>query len=86
MARDVELLAEYARNKSESAFTALVERNLPLVFSAALRQLDGNRALAEDVAQMVFTDLARKASSLSRHKSLTGWLYKSELNTSAAVA
>ena len=61
MMHDVELLAEYAGNKTESAFTALVERNVPLVFSSALRQLGGNRALAEDVAQMVFANLARRA-------------------------
>ena len=37
----------------------LVERYLPLVYSAALRQVGGNRQMAEDVAQHVFTELAR---------------------------
>jgi RNA polymerase sigma factor (sigma-70 family) len=35
------------------------------------------RKLAQDVAQTVFTDLARKAGSLARRESLTGWLYTS---------
>src|SRR5208282_4148506 len=40
-------------------------------------QAGGDAHLAQDVAQTVFTDLARKASSLSRRETLTGWLYTS---------
>jgi DNA-directed RNA polymerase specialized sigma24 family protein len=59
-----ELLRQYAETGSEKAFAELVLRNLPLVYSAALRQVGGDEQLAKDVAQSVFTDLARKAASL----------------------
>jgi RNA polymerase sigma factor (sigma-70 family) len=77
MTPDCELLRRYAGTKSEEAFAELVRRHVNLVYSAALRQVNGNAHLAQDVAQTVFTDLARKAASLSRRGSLTGWLYTS---------
>jgi len=39
MTTDLELLRNYARNKCEESFTALVNRHLNLVYSAALRQV-----------------------------------------------
>ena len=75
MTPDSELLRRYAGTKSEEAFAELVRRHLDLVYSAALRQVNGDAHLAQDVAQTVFTDLARKAGSLSRRETLTGWLY-----------
>ena len=45
----------------EVAFEALVQRHLDLVYSAALRQLDGDHCHAEDVAQSMFVELYRKA-------------------------
>jgi RNA polymerase sigma factor (sigma-70 family) len=77
MTPDVELLRNYARTKSEEAFAELVRRHVNLVYSTALRQVGGDAHLAQDVAQTVFTDLARKAASLCRRESLTGWLYTS---------
>jgi RNA polymerase sigma factor (sigma-70 family) len=74
---DAQLLARYVRDGSEAAFTELVRRYLNLVYSAALRQVGGDRHRAEEVAQVVFADLARKASDLSRHSALIGWLYTS---------
>lgn len=74
---DDELLRQYVQERSETAFGELVRRHIRLVYSAALRQVKCDRAAAEDVAQAVFTDLARKAPRLLRHSSLTGWLYTS---------
>ena len=77
MTPDSELLTAFARDHSEAAFAELVQRHVNLVYSAARRQVNGDDHLAKDVAQMVFTDLARKADSLARRESLTGWLYTS---------
>src|SRR5215468_4484646 len=77
MRSDGEMLRAYAESRSEEAFSELVRRHVDLVYSAALRQLNGDAHLAQDVAQTVFTDLARKAASLSRRERLTGWLYTS---------
>jgi RNA polymerase sigma factor (sigma-70 family) len=85
MTPDAELLRRYARTHSEDAFAELVRRHLNLVYSAALRQVNGDAHLAEDVAQTVFTDLARKASSLSRRATLTGWLYTSAHYAAAKI-
>jgi RNA polymerase sigma factor (sigma-70 family) len=77
MTPDRELLQHYAATNSEDAFAEVVRRHVNLVYSAALRQVNGDAHLAHDVAQTVFTDLARKAGALARHESLTGWLYTS---------
>ncbi len=77
MPTDTELLRRYADEKSESAFGELVQRQVNLVYSIALRQCGGDAQLAEDVTQRVFTDLARKARQLSGYAVLGGWLYRS---------
>jgi RNA polymerase sigma factor (sigma-70 family) len=70
------LLEEYACHGSESAFRELVTRYSGLVYSTALRLLGGDTHLAEDVAQKVFTDFARKARELSSEVILGGWLHQ----------
>jgi RNA polymerase sigma factor (sigma-70 family) len=76
MSDDSELLRRYAEENCERAFAELVQRNIGFVYAAALRQLrDADRA--RDVAQVVFTDLARKAKSLRRHPALLSWLFAS---------
>jgi RNA polymerase sigma factor (sigma-70 family) len=77
MKSDGELLRHYAETHSEEAFAELVSRHLNLVYSAALRQVNSDPHLAQDVSQTVFVDLARKAASLSRRDVLAGWLYTS---------
>lgn len=83
MSTDAELLQRYTREKSEAAFAKLVQRHLSLVYSSALRQLGGDTHLAQDVAQTVFTALARKATALSGHATLAGWLYLSTHHAAA---
>jgi RNA polymerase sigma factor (sigma-70 family) len=73
---DAQLLRCYAEDRSESAFAELVSRHIDLVYSAALRLVAGDAHLAQDVAQTVFADLARKAGRLSHHRVLAGWLYQ----------
>ncbi len=75
MTSDGELLRRYTESNSEDAFAELVGRHLDLVYSAALRQVNGDAPLAQEVAQLVFTDLARKSGSLVGRQALTGWLY-----------
>ncbi len=72
---DMDLVREFARNHSETAFTELVERHLPLVYSVA-RRYTGNDNDAQDVAQAVFIILARKAATLRENTLLPGWLYE----------
>ena len=86
MTPDSELLRRFAKTNSEDAFAELVKRHVNLVYSAALRQVGGDTHLAQDVAQTVFTDLARKATSLSRRESLTGWFYTSAHFAAAKIA
>jgi len=74
---DTQLLRTYIENGSEQAFERVVERHIQLVHSAALRQCDGDTRRAEEVTQMVFTDLARKAERLKNHPLLIGWLHRS---------
>src|SRR5437763_4207924 len=76
MLEDQELLKSYTEEGSDGAFGALVSRYVNLVHSAALRRVNGDQDLARDVAQVVFTDLARKARGLPRSVVLAGWLHR----------
>src|SRR5258708_1995405 len=77
---DTELLRDYAEHGHEAAFREIVSRHADVVYASALRQA-GSPDLAHDIAQSVFTDLARKAQSLAGtltgDASLLGWLYRS---------
>jgi RNA polymerase sigma factor (sigma-70 family) len=77
MKDDATLLRDYARDHTEGDFAELVRRHLNLVYSAALRQVNGDAHLAQDVTQLVFSDLARKAATLAGHRVLAGWFFTS---------
>jgi len=64
-----------SQQKSQAAFSALVARHLDFVYSVCRREV-GDAALAEDVTQVVFLLLARKAPALRPGDSLTGWLFQ----------
>jgi RNA polymerase sigma factor (sigma-70 family) len=76
MTTDAQLLQEYVETRSEPAFGELVQRHIDLVYSAAMRVVAGDSHLAEDIVQVVFTDLARKASELPQGVVLPGWLHQ----------
>ena len=81
---DLELLARYTRQHAEDAFAELVRRHVGLVYSAALRQVRSPQ-FAEEVAQSVFTDLARSAAKLKPDTILTAWLYQVTRRTAIDV-
>src|SRR5436309_6065286 len=83
-ANDLDLLGKFTRDQSQDAFTALVQRHLDLVYCAALRQVRSPQ-LAEEVAQSVFTDLARNAARLKSDTILTAWLYQVTRRTAINV-
>jgi RNA polymerase sigma factor (sigma-70 family) len=72
---DLDLLRQFTRDHAQDAFTALVNRHVNLVYSAALRQVRSPQ-LAEEIAQSVFADLARDAGKLKPDTILTAWLYQ----------
>jgi RNA polymerase sigma factor (sigma-70 family) len=72
---DHELLREYVERRSEPAFTELVARHVNLVYSTA-RRLGSEPQLAQDVAQSVFLQLARKAGTVRDGRVLAAWLYR----------
>ncbi len=78
-----QLLSDYVRNGSESAFRELVRRYINFVYSTALRSLNSDSHLAEDIAQTVFADLARQAVRLPADVQLGGWLHRHTCFTAA---
>jgi RNA polymerase sigma factor (sigma-70 family) len=84
MTTDLDLLGQFNRDHSQDAFTEIVRRHVNLVYSAALRQIRSPQ-LAEEVAQSVFTDLARNAGKLQPDTVLTAWLYQVTRRTAVDV-
>lgn len=74
-ADDMELLRDYVRSGSDSAFRTLVERHINLVYHLALRQTQ-NAQSAQDVTQAVFIALAEKAATIPPKTMLAGWLFR----------
>jgi RNA polymerase sigma factor (sigma-70 family) len=76
MMDDAQLIGRFVESKDSGAFGALVERHVGLVYRTALRLVGGDAHRAEDVAQVVFVLLARKAEALRGRGSVAGWLYE----------
>jgi RNA polymerase sigma factor (sigma-70 family) len=72
---DCKLLQEYVESGSQRAFAQLVAEHLDMVYSSALRQVH-DHTLAEEVVQVVFVILARKASTFRPDIILAAWLHK----------
>jgi RNA polymerase sigma factor (sigma-70 family) len=73
---DADLLRRYAAGNDAEAFAEIIRRHHAFVYHVALRQTEGNSAVAEDAARNVFQDLAEKAGRLGG-RPLIGWLYTS---------
>lgn len=75
---DFELLREFVRNGDQGAFADVARRHLDLVYATALRKVE-NIGAAEEVAQNVFSAMARKAWRFAPDDSLSAWLFKTTL-------
>lgn len=76
---DLELIEQFLRTNSQTAFAALVERHINLVYSAALR-ISRDSHSAEDIVQQTFTLLAQKAHRFNNRTILPAWLYRTARN------
>jgi len=79
---DWQLIQSFVATADQDAFTAIVRRHINLVHSAALRQV-GRLDLAQDVSQVVFLLLARKARTFTPEIILSGWLIRTTRFASA---
>ena len=82
---DRQLLERFARTGAEDAFRELVERHIHLVWSAA-RRIHRCEEGVRDVAQEVFTRLARKATTLPADTVLSGWLHRTACHVALQTA
>src|SRR5215204_3587272 len=72
---DAQLLGQFAADRDETAFTALVRRHGPMVLNVC-RGVLRHEQDAEDAFQATFLVLARKAGSVRRPEAVAGWLYE----------
>jgi RNA polymerase sigma factor (sigma-70 family) len=77
------LLQRYAECGCDASFATLVSRYRHLVHGAALQRLNGNAAMADDVVQRVFIQLAARAHSIDASQGLGGWLYHCAIHSAA---
>ena len=74
------LIRNFVKEKDADSFEVLVHRYTGLVYHAALRR-GAPHALAQEITQDTFATLARKASTLTHHENLAGWLHTTALFT-----
>ena len=74
-APDGELLHRYRESREEAAFTALMRRHGPMVFSVCQSVLR-RREDAEDAFQATFLILAQQAGSIRTQEGLSAWLQR----------
>lgn len=71
---DHKLLERFVNDRDEDAFSSILERHGPLVWSVC-RSILSARHDAEDAFQATFLVLARKAAAIRRRQSLRCWLH-----------
>src|SRR5689334_1777902 len=71
---DAELLERFLENRDEASFELLMWRHGPMVYGVCRRVLHHTQD-AEDAFQAAFLMLARKADSIGKRESISGWLY-----------
>ncbi|HEY7156253.1 MAG TPA: RNA polymerase sigma factor [Gemmataceae bacterium] len=71
---DTQLLERFLTERDEAAFELLMWRHGPMVFGVCRRVLRHTQD-AEDAFQATFLMLARKAASIGKRESVSGWLY-----------
>ncbi|MDX1953219.1 MAG: sigma-70 family RNA polymerase sigma factor [Verrucomicrobiota bacterium] len=76
MTENNRLLKDFVESRSDVAFNELVSRYIDLVYSTAIRLGSGDKHLADDATQVVFSDFARKASGFSENLMIGGWLHR----------
>jgi RNA polymerase sigma factor (sigma-70 family) len=77
---DGELLWRYTTNGCERSFALVVARHAVMVHGVCRRVATGGGVDADDVAQVVFATLARRAASLTTYPSVAGWLHRTAWN------
>ncbi|HWA10249.1 MAG TPA: sigma-70 family RNA polymerase sigma factor [Opitutaceae bacterium] len=78
---DLELLRQYTQQGSQAAFATVVGRHVDLVHSVARRHVSSD-ALAQEITQAVFLDLARHAGTLRPDSHVAAWLHTVARRTS----
>jgi RNA polymerase sigma factor (sigma-70 family) len=73
---DVQLLDRWCDRRDRGAMDELVRRHIHFVYGAARRQLGGDDAGAQDVAQAVFLLLIQKAPRVRSDAALAVWLHR----------
>ncbi|HTD51633.1 MAG TPA: RNA polymerase sigma factor [Thermoanaerobaculia bacterium] len=73
-AADLELVADYLRQREEASFLSLYRRHTPALFGLAMRLCAGERSDAEEIVQEAWVRAARSLASFQWTSSLRTWL------------